>query len=238
MKYTDAHRFALYVDGLSNIAKQNKTEFAYKEKALYQRITKVLRLQKNERCILFDNHIHITLELAPEMFTSKNTISGTISAWEKNKSLYPRIILCPSLVQKHFFENIVYSAAQMGVQTIIPIITQKVKRNWLAEKEKARLNKIMVAACEQAKQFIIPTLHDPISFENFVKAPDKTYQNVFFDTGETPLIDLLLKLDNSKLKAIRLFFGPEGGNYGQRKNRFTKKQLCRLYTHPYYFAGS
>ncbi len=66
----------------------------------------------------------------------------------------PEIRWCIPLIAKEAFEDIVYNFTAMGVASIQPLVTEKVKRSWGGDRERARLDRIMIAAAEQSKQFV------------------------------------------------------------------------------------
>jgi len=208
----DKHLFALYLENLSNLIynlKKNQT-FELADKSLHNRLTRVLRLKENEQFVLFDKNLNTKLSLNSQTFENTKKIYITIKEINKNKALEPEVIFCPSLLKKNAFEEIIYTAAQMGANVIQPVITEKVQRKWGGEKERERLQKIMICACEQSKNFVMPVLHDPIELEVFLKKSDsKNSKKILFDDSGKPILDLLKNLN--KQQKLFLMFGPEGG---------------------------
>ena len=76
-----------------------------------------------------------------------------------NQSLTPQITLYIGLAKQNNWPEILYSAAQLGITTIQPIITERAQTKLPAEH---RLQQIMISACEQAKQFMLPIVKQPI----------------------------------------------------------------------------
>lgn len=197
------HVFAIYSPNLNIIGQQ----FERVDKDLWHRITHILRLTTEEEVILFDGKQEITLKLLDKTFSGKNKIIGLISNIKTSTPITPQITLMPSLLKKEAFESVVYFAAQMGATTIQPLLTTKTHRNWNSEKEHARLTKIMIAACEQSKNFCIPELKAPIDINEITKPP----LGIYFEDDGTPLLTIAQKLVAQNPESITLAFGPEGG---------------------------
>lgn len=208
------HIFSIYVEDLSMVlvgAEINKV-FELKDKKTHSRITQILRLDKNDEVIFFDDYINMKIQLLDETFENNKFIYAKIIEKNKNEKIKPEIILCPSLIKKHSFEDLIYNAASMGATIIRPVITEKVQRKWGYEKEKERLEKVMIAACEQSKNYIMPELHSPVKLPVLLKGLENlSGKKIFFDSNQEPLINIIPNLSSHKIGKICLFFGPEGG---------------------------
>jgi 16S rRNA (uracil1498-N3)-methyltransferase len=84
---------------------------------------------------------------------------------------------------------------------------------WYSSKDNERLNKIMVSACQQAKQFVLPTIQEPITVEqlcgNLQQANTKT---ILFEPDGKPLMQALTAIQTDpKTTEYGLILGPEGG---------------------------
>lgn len=171
-----------------------------KEKALISRIKTVIRVKEKEQLILFNetHHASGTVEIKnKKMYFTPHTVL-------KNTPLSPSITLYQAVTKKQAFEDIVYSAAALGVQRIVPVITKKSNHKWLNEKSYERFSSIAVAACEQAKQFVIPTLSNEIKLNNIAL---KNTKALLLDPAGEKLTAILAQ----KHEDIAIFIGPEGG---------------------------
>ncbi len=178
------------------------------------RITRVLRLRAGETIIIFDDVYSQLLRLEASTFQSKKIITATVLERTVHKQLKPRVNLCIGLLKKEPFQEIAYYAAAMGATHLVPVITAKVQRSWGGEKELERLTKIMIAAAEQSKQFILPKIEEPLTFEHFRLSSFCTPQmqsGVYFDVHGQPLLKQLNQYKTAQPKSITLFWGPEGG---------------------------
>ncbi len=207
----DRHQFAIYYANLSNIFshKNSNKHVEFKDKDLWHRLTRVLRVRSGIEIILFDEQNNARVRILDETFTKKDTVAFEIESVGANKPVDPSITLMPCLLKKDAFEDIIYAAAQMGVNKIIPILSEKVQRSWLEGKDFSRLSNIMIAACEQSKNFVVPELCKPVTFENLPILEDSF--KIYFDPEGVRFIDMLNNLQATGPSSVTLFFGPEGG---------------------------
>jgi len=135
---SEKHLFACYEPTLSRAysTQKNDPSFTIKSRDLSHRLTRVLRLKPGEQFILFDEVHWAQLTLLKE---HKNEVQVTLECCEKLQSFVPRITLALGLLKRDALNEAVYSATQMGVDTIVPLLTEKVSRSWGGEKEVFRL---------------------------------------------------------------------------------------------------
>ena len=74
----------------------------------------------------------------------------------------------------------------------------------------------MIAAAEQSKQFIIPTMHMVIDLKDW--KPQGSSYSIFFDGGGTPLKEVLHDLDRQVDEFIACV-GPEGDLTKEEKHQ-------------------
>ena len=174
--------------------------------ALMQRIEKVLRVAASETVILF--HEASVLQVRIDRFEKKQIV-GTITQVTTAQPLQPQINLWLPLIERDAFEHAVYMATVFGVQTITPLITHKTKRAALTTNELNRLHRVMIAAAEQSKQYILPIIQPIQTLENCLKK-NTTSSIVFFDQEGLPAQTVFAQIGNNKSESISCLFGPEG----------------------------
>ncbi len=229
------HIFALYKENLNNIINlvNNSPDFiSFKDKILYNRLTKVIRIKDSNQFILFDNKININIKATEEFFKNKNIVSGKIIKKELNISLKPEITLLLPVLKKEAFEYAIYLSGEIGVTKIVPIITEKSLRPKNLNKIYDRLNKILISSCEQAKNFSIPIIEmgeNSISLESFLEKQNNKQNNIkkicFDEHGEN-----FLKLYNNinTLNNIIITVGPEGG-FSDKEINILKNNNFKFY---------
>ena len=202
-----SHEFAFFVPQLNRInAQQN---YMIHDSELVHRIAQVLRLQVGDTCMLFDSHIHAVVTIQ-EILKNK-TINVRIIKSIPTIALEPTITFLLPVLKKEALEEAVYSLVETGVNRIVLVTTAKTQRHWSGDKELQRLQRIVIAASEQAKQFALVELIAPIQLK---QALEQYVQNqkiaLFFDAQGTIVRDsLLFKKDSDKHEIIALI-GPEG----------------------------
>ncbi len=169
-------------------------------------IFNVLRMRDGEKIILLDN---TGKEYLSEITIDKRHISYKIleekeNAFEADIS----VTLYQSLLKSQDrFEWAAQKGTELGVATIIPLITERCQVSEL--KKKSRVEKIMKEASEQCERGIIPELKDEIDFENmlqeFSQQTDTTH--LFFCENRR---DQILELPELNTE-VNVIIGPEGG---------------------------
>ena len=205
------HTFALHVASLDTYLTNNTIGdvITILDKDLYNRVTVILRLRASSSVILFNARYNVLCQL--DIITTKNSLTLTIQAKNTTEALQPPIVLYQGLTKKNVFEEIVYSAAQLGVATIVPVLTSKIHKMWDIEYERTRLNAIMLAACEQAKNFIPPMLTSPLHYTLINTHINKTYISLLLDPCGESLTTLFSKASHQPVVGYNVFLGAEGG---------------------------
>lgn len=206
MAPSEKHLFALYspLFFLSQSAIPGD-HISCKNEELWTRITKIIRLEVGEHVIIFNDHHHVTLKLTHDNFSKKNYLSGIIVQYAAHKKLSPELILYQGITKKPAYEEICYAAAQLGISRIIPVKTAKSQRMWEGSREHERLRKIMIAACEQSKQFILPQLEEPATITQICATAHGN--KLLFDQGGMNILDAVATRES----VISCLIGPEGG---------------------------
>ncbi|MBD3231861.1 RsmE family RNA methyltransferase [Candidatus Dependentiae bacterium] len=209
------HFFSIFVSDLSNLIQGCiNNQIIICDKRLYKRLISVLRLKPNDYFILFDYQYNIIFSLDKKTFENKKCICANLIQQKRNKPFNTEIIFCPALLKKSSFENIIYFSAQMGATKIIPVLTEKVQRKFEGEKERQRLEKIIISACEQSKNFNVPELCGALNlkkiFKKIEEEESKNSKKVLFDYSGSPLIMLLNEIHNEKTIKVFILIGPEG----------------------------
>jgi 16S rRNA (uracil1498-N3)-methyltransferase len=120
------------------------------------------------------------------------------------------IILAQSILKNpEKFEWILQKGTELGVAEFYPVITHRTEA--LSLRKIDRLQRILVEATEQCGRCIVPILHEPVTFEKFLRLE-------FFDKKEVELIVPHLVADGSladfslnSRKCVVICIGPEGG---------------------------
>lgn len=188
------HRFYIHnIDLVENIILEDKNQV--------NQITKVFRAQIGDTFSFFSKNkeAHYVVK-----GFNQNSISFTkIKDIESNieNCTNGRKVLCMSLI-KSGFEEIVRAASEIGIDTIVPIITERSEKKDLNIE---RMQKIAIEASEQSGRMDILEIKNPIKLKDFLETKMDNV-NIIFDTivGENNI-----KIDTNL--NVNLFIGPEGG---------------------------
>jgi 16S rRNA (uracil1498-N3)-methyltransferase len=209
------HTFAFYKEDISAfvVEKQSGDLLSFKDSDLWNRILNIVRLRAQDHFILFDEDINVTICLHENMVNKKRFVIGTITEIQKNKKLIPEITLGIGLLKKEAWEQVAFIAAQMGATNVVPLLLDAVQRKSGGPREIERTKKMMIAACEQSKNFVLPGICEPKELDVLLKiAQDqKDCKKICFDACANSLLDTLKDIHEKKYKHIFVLIGCEGG---------------------------
>lgn len=214
-----AHLFALY-DPFSNTYLDYT---AIADPGIVHRVRTVLRLKIGEVFILFNRREHMYVEL---MEVRKKEINIRIVTRNTNVILTPVITLLLPLLKKEALAEAVYAAVEVGVNHI-QLVQMSKTRNFISESEQIRLNRIVIAAAEQSKQFSVPEINSPVSLNAVLQWCGESHR-LFADPLGDPLFLVLNSIKEDQM--LLLMVGPEGDLTVTEKDMLGKKgfSFCSL----------
>lgn len=208
--HKEKHEFALHIDSLSSLIHHksiNDTITLTDEKLLHRMMT-VLRLHKDDECILFDQKVFISAKIVS--FTAKKYITIIIQSLQSTKALQPNITFLLPVLKRDDYEMALYALTEVGINTIQLISTQKTGTQWADNRDKDRAQRIIIAAAEQSKNFAYPDILPPISLENALAKYHNTKAKFFFDPQGSLPFKVIQELQSNPPKDFLLLVGPEG----------------------------
>lgn len=112
--------------------------------------------------------------------------------------------LAMAVIQLEKFELVLQKATELGVKTIIPLVTERVELRPERYANKAeRWQKIVFEAVKQCGRAVVPAIEAPVAFEDLLA---RSGEKLLFDAdGEPPTPDRPPPTD------LTLLIGPEGG---------------------------
>lgn len=206
LKKVQPHLFSLYLENIQN--KVIGRDLLIKDELLISRIKNVLRISPKDELQFFDGKYKCITKMNENFKDKKSLYFELKDDLELVKENNFKIHLLCSLLKKENLEIVSRVVGALGIESITPILTNKVQRDWGGEKEKERLKKIIISGCEQSKNCVIPILNNPISFQQMLEQEINTKKVHFDVTGKSNLLDLMKSLNS--LNSVYLFFGPEG----------------------------
>ncbi|MGB8698196.1 MAG: 16S rRNA (uracil(1498)-N(3))-methyltransferase [Thermosynechococcaceae cyanobacterium] len=123
------------------------------------------------------------------------------------------ITLMAALPKGQGFEEVVRTVTEMGVTTLIPLLTERTVA-YPSDRKLERWRRIATEAAEQAHRQIVPDLWHPVSFDQALRmAQDDRFatQGHFICVTDDTVPHLLHPLINEPSMGILMMVGPEGG---------------------------
>ncbi len=197
------HEFAFYCPDAHSITPTQRT-YAISDEALIQRLIHVLRIQLHQNIILFTGTKSFSCTIQT---VQKKTITVGIISQSITQPLTPHIHWFVPIIAKEHFEEAIYTLTALGATSITPLLTEKVKRTYNHSREKERLERIMIAAMEQAKQFAFPLLQTPATLE---QALASHAMHIVFDAQGKPLFEAITDIQKNNIQSMCCIVGPEG----------------------------
>ncbi len=218
---SSAHIFALFLGASNVVVDKQAQKIVVHDPELINRIVTVLRLKTGRTIVLFDTHYSYTCELTE---ITKKILQCTMVIHQEVIQQLPKIDLLLPVLERDALEDTVYMATVYGVNSIQLVATEKSRRA-LTEKDYLRLQKISVAAAEQSKQFLLPTIKPVITLENFLDNHMARYTNSVAWWSDISGKKVLQELAQKKSENSHLVtLGPEG-DYTPEEKELLKKQF-------------
>lgn len=213
------HEFALYVHHLSQSVSTGRADvLCVSDVALVHRMVHVLRLQKDDALVLFDQHIHVRASIQS---IGKKAIMCELQQAERNKVVAPHITVWLPLLKREAFEEAIYALVELGVNDVQLIHTAKEQRHWTGQKETQRIHNIMVAAAEQSKNFAMAALHEPRTLSELLPLKNDA-QGIFFDVEGEALLEVASRMRQHNNEHYVICVGPEGDLLDSEKFQLQK----------------
>lgn len=219
-KQANSHLFALYYPTSSSY--KVSQQLTITEDDLVHRMQRVLRLSQGDTCILFDSVSWLELIITA---VTRTTITGNVNAKHAVKPWQPNINFFLPILKREALAIAVYDLVQAGVQEIQLIQTQKVQHALRGTQELQRLQRIIIAAAEQSKNFAFPQIKAPITWQEFLAQIASVPTFVGNPAGK-PLFATIKEY--SPEATYNLLVGPEGGFTSQEYTQLQKANVIEV----------
>ena len=199
---TGKHEFALFYEPLSQTKPSEIIQLD--DPDLVHRITHVLRLSAYDSLVLFNQHINAFCTLQK---IHKKGVELSYETSQQNNVYVPEITLLIPLLKREALEESLYSAVALGA-TCIQLITTEKSTTWQGQKEYDRLQRIMIAAAQQSKNYAFPKLITPCPLEQALTLYQAIPYKICADLQGKRCATLLETYQSPQ--PLVLLFGPEG----------------------------
>jgi 16S rRNA (uracil1498-N3)-methyltransferase len=204
------HEFAIHFPILTPLIANSSAQETLKieDADLVHRIERVLRLKESEAFVLFDQYNHARCVL--QKFENRRTMEVFLLEVGPNQALVPELLVWLPVLKRDDLEEAIYSMVELGVNVVQLLLSGKVQRAWGGPRELERLQRIIIAAAEQSKNFAYPDILEPISFDAFLQKRNAASRLLFFDVGGKSLFEVITALRVDTPAQIEILIGPEG----------------------------
>lgn len=193
-------------------------EVVINDVSLIKQWANVFRYKKGDFVILF-NGDGTDVSYSIENISTKESVLSR----KKIEPVYipeRKITIYISIIKKDLFELAVQKATEIGVSTIIPILSERSLAKNISE---GRLNKIIIEASEQCGRGDVPTILPAISLEDVLSVPSPHEVSYYLNKDGKHWQN-----KHTNIKNIGLFIGPEGGWTENEENLFKKNKISSI----------
>ena len=178
---------------------ENTTSLLSKEHTHY--VVNVMRLKRGSNLNFFNKEGEWSSEI---VFLNKDRVEVKFLHKVKQSSNSLKLELAICLVKKGPMEIILQKATELGVNKIIPIISERTE---VKDLNYDRANKIVIEATEQSNQLNPPVISEVIKLKDFLKNLERSKTILFADVNSKKS----LKVGSFKnSKSLIVLIGPEG----------------------------
>ena len=178
---------------------ENTTSLLSKEHTHY--VVNVIRLKRGSNLNFFNKEGEWSSEI---VFLNKDRVEVKFLHKVKQSSNSLKLELAICLVKKGPMEIILQKATELGVNKIIPIISERTE---VKDLNYDRANKIVIEATEQSNQLNPPVISEVIKLKDFLKNLERSKTILFADVNSKKS----LKVGSFKnSKSLIVLIGPEG----------------------------
>lgn len=190
-------------------------------------IKKILRLNKGDKLILSDENVIYEVEITK--ITNDSLETKILSSFKSNRILKSNITIAQSILKSAKQDIVIQKATELGVNTIVPLITRNTVVKFKDDKEKSqkvsRWQKIAYESSKQCQRPGIPEIHDITSLEELLKQNDYQIKLACVERdAEISLKEFLVK--NNNVSNILIITGPEGGWDDKEFDIFRKNNIA------------
>lgn len=185
-------RHRIFVDRIEPLTTVSGDEFHHS--------VRVVRLREGEEVELFDRQGQAARGKVEEIARDHARIAADEPLPSRESPL--RLHLAMAVIQLEKFELVLQKATELGVRSLIPLVTQRVEvrpERYAGKGE--RWERIVLEAVKQSGRAVVPRVEVPARFDEVIARPGT---KILFDADTEP--GSLQDLDEATL-----LIGPEGG---------------------------
>lgn len=190
----------------------------------YKHITKSLRLKPGESVTLVDDS-GMEHDAVLTSIDGGQVVAKIVSSREASTESPIEIILCQGLMKGHKMDTVVEKATELGVSSIIPVVTERCDVRSTGRLDRWR--RIAREASKQSGRYICPNITQPMSLSNVLLLRTEGVEGIMlYEKSGTSLKEL----GEKRCSNVLLLVGPEGGFSREEAESAAEKgfSLCGL----------
>ncbi len=198
---------------------------------LLTHISKSLRTKSGDPLVFNDNQGHRYQAIVDQI--TKKTLQARILQIETLPlSTRPSLILVQALLKGEKMGWVIQKATELGVSTIIPLITDRVILKLTGKQEEthqARWQRISLEAAQQSERRTLPNILPVQTFQQFLATAQEHHVILMAEREEAAgLLTIPCSMETRKL-GVTVMIGPEGG--------WSAEELQAAQSHHWVFAS-
>ncbi len=183
----------------------------------------VLRVQPNDAIDLFDGRGRQARGVVLSVEKTNNVVTGRISETGSASIRPAQVHLFQGLPRGSKFDYVIEKATELGVDAIIPFLSQKNSVRLSPEQAQAKLPRwenVIRASAKQCERATLPLIETPRSFDDLEGRLKAGLSLVGSQEATGPSLKDSLKQKPPQLKLVNIVIGPESG--------FSKNEMTRM----------
>jgi 16S rRNA (uracil1498-N3)-methyltransferase len=183
----------------------------------HSHLSRVARVKPNNKVWLFSEKGVSFLTKVIDISPSQTKL---IILEEREEKLPPiKIFLAQALLKSKSMDLVIKKSTELGVMSIIPVITQRtvVRIDARIEKKVERWKKLVIEASKQCGRSLLPEISSPVSLSELMKKEVDAWCLYLSENGGTFLRDIifsctdLIERGGCMPESVIILIGPEGG---------------------------
>ena len=198
---------------------ENNTSLLSKEHTHY--IVNVMRLKRGSNLYFFNKNGEWKSEI---IFLNNDRVEVRFLEKIKEVNNLSKTELAICLVKKNPMDTILQKATELGINKIIPIVSERTE---VKELNLDRAKKIVIGATEQSNQLVPPEIVDVIKLKDFLQNFDENSKILFADINSK---ENLKAEDFKNVKSFCILIGPEGDFSAAERELILQNRAVKPFT--------
>jgi 16S rRNA (uracil1498-N3)-methyltransferase len=174
------------------------------EKARY--LVSVLRCKAGDDLIIFNKQGRC-FRTALVKVEKKEVIAEVLEEFPCDAESPIHLTLVQSLLKGEKMDLVIQKTTELGVSDILPVVSE---RSQIKDTRKTvRWRKIAEEASRQSGRSVVPAVHDPVRFRDFLLSENRK-GIIFYEEGGVKLSEAVSSL-GTHISSLIIVIGPEGG---------------------------